>query len=188
MNLLKLLFVTSFALYGTAYGYFIESSGSYLDVGNQDTLLATGDKQGSPTSEAAWVTTQIGSTATFSDKTEDIASSDIFSVYDFDSISGDYILSSDLFALSLVTAPEYFLVKNKTLISLYDNNTDSDWAVLSFSELKDNELVNSRSDLGQLTLSHVTEFNGTVVSEPATYALLLLGVAGLVGARRKHKA
>jgi hypothetical protein len=143
------------------------------NVGSLDSFSQEDEKQGSWQSEENWVNNFLGAgSVTYTDKTPNVT------YFNTDAIG--------VYAFSLVSAPEYFLLKNATRIALFLNNADSDWGVFDAASLSGT--MNIPGD--GFTISHVTEFNGdpTKVPEPGILGLLGIGLIGIVLGRRRMTA
>lgn len=166
-------------------GFWALSSQAYVidggafdgaDVGGLDVFeaqvspLANSD----PATEEAWAEGILGTDLVFSDKTEPV----------------DYFATdtAGVFAFMLQTDPGYFIVKNARWWALFENVANTAWGVIDIGAL--NAGFNLGGNCGEndceWQISHVTEFNGSVtVPEPSGAILFLLGLAGLLVARRK---
>ncbi|MDN3648192.1 PEP-CTERM sorting domain-containing protein [Reinekea marina] len=162
---------------GSAHAYLI-SDGS--EVGQLDTFLGSGlTKNSNPETEIAEFDSLGLSLEYQGNKTESV---ELHAVV-------DDALGEDFWAFSLSSGPGYYIIKNangkKTgkNVLLFENNSSYDWAVVRWSDLEEIQVGDD------LVVSHVTEFNSIIeVPEPATFGMLALGVAGLLGARRKRTA
>lgn len=173
LALITLLFA-GFSVPGHAYTI----GGGAIDVGLEDTLIATAKLTGSGTeAERLWVEGIIGGTVTYSGKEENLS----YSLVDQ--------LGTTIGAFELQSSADYFIVKDgkvkqsdpegKTQHALFQNNASLEWGVVDFYAIF-GEKWN-----GDLVISHVSEFNGTTVSEPGTIAILAMALTGLVIARRR---
>ena len=165
---------------GYANSATINTAGQYFgtDVGILDTLLNVDTlANAGQNTETTWVSNILGTTATFSIKTQNVP------VYGTD--------VSNLFAVDLVNNPGYYILKNSTYWALYRNVNSLSWAVFDASALPSGMNVGA----GHLTISHVTEYNanggsggptGGQVPEPGVISLLGLGLLG-IGASRVRK-
>ena len=151
-------------------------------VGSIDTLLTSAalGNSGEET-ETSWVSSVLGFSVTFEDKT------DCDDGCGWQSVTGTP--ATDLYAFDLTGSPSYFLIKTGNGSStgnthfLFQNIGSLDYAVFSLSQLG----FGSRITISKV--SHVTEFGSTPVPEPSTVALLGLGVLGLaLGRKRKAQA
>lgn len=146
-------------------------NGSY--VGIVDVFLAEDAKKGSTADELAWVNNIIAPQSTSYDgiKTPDV------SYFQTD--------QTNVFAFQLLSEPGYYIVKNATRVALFENVNSYGWGVFDLSQFSS---AMNLSSTDELVISHVTEFGEiTQVSEPATLALLGLGLIGLSFSRRQNK-
>lgn len=165
---------------GYANSATITTAGAYFgtNVGVLDTLLSIDSlANAGQNTETNWVSSILGTTATFSVKTQNVP------VYGTD--------VANLFAVDLVNTPGYYILKNATYWALYQNVNSLSWAVFDASALPSGMNVGA----GHLTISHVSEFNangggsgptGGQVPEPSVISLLGLGLLGM-GASRLRK-
>lgn len=155
------------------------------DVGSVDNIIgATNDLDGAnplcgpgsdPASEMCWASDQPGvPSLSYSTKNSGVAVI--------------YNVGRTLAAFKLESNPAYFLVKNAQAWVLLENNSRTNWGVL---DLTDSALSGLKLNLGkadQLTISHVTEFNGSKsVPEPAGLAFAMAGILGLSLLRRRNR-
>ena len=176
-RLLQFGFILAGSIAMPSWAVMINDGGVYdgTDVGSIDTFIAEGEKQGNPTNEETWVNNVLsvynGDSTTFTVKTEPV-----------DYFSTD---TNGVYAFGLVSAPDYFLMKNATRIALFENLADIDWGVFDSSKLSPG--MNLPSD--GFTISHVSEFGGSQdVPEPGVLGLLSMGLIGIVVGRRRMAA
>jgi len=144
-----------------------------------DRLIASANlNNGGDTYVANWVSDQLGTSVVFGDKTECDAGCG------WQSVTGT--AATDLYAFDLTTSANWFLVKTGNGSStgdryfLFENIGSLDYGVFSLSQL------GFSSNVTITKVSHVSEYGSTPVPEPATVALLGLGVLGLaLGRKRK---
>ena len=144
------------------------------NVGVVDSFIAEDDKVGNPQSEEDWVNSILGTgTVTYTVKNDPVT----------------YFMTdtTDVFAFELESAPEYFLVKNAQRIALFQNLADIDWGVFDTGDLSAAMNLPDFTGEDAFTISHVTEFNGSV-PEPGVLGLLGLGMVGIVLGRRRMAA
>jgi hypothetical protein len=152
-----------------------------INVGFEDMLVTTAYLSGGsdPESERQWVEGLLGGTITYLEKQDPLS----------------YILvdqAGKIGAFELLKNADYFVIKDgkvkntdpnkKTQHALFKNNDSFNWGVVDFYAIYGDKW-------DDLTISHVTEFNGKVtVSEPGSIALFLIALTGLGLARRYKKA
>jgi hypothetical protein len=152
------------------------------DVGIYDTLRGSTDITSGDATEKAWIESVLLTTVTYSKLDETISAGTNWLAVD-DGVSGDYA-----FDFGAVTTPNYFLVKvgggAGTDFShfLFENNTADRYAFLNLS------VFGAGVSLGNVeVISHMATADGVNVPEPATLALLGLGLAGLGLSRRRRE-
>jgi len=151
------------------------------DVGNIDHLLySTTLPNSAEQTEVDWVNSKLGTSYTTGDYfQEGVGASDWTGI---DGYTG-------VFACALTTPTDYFLVKiGNNSGSAFDtflfNNLDSlSWAVIDLGEMGFND--RNISNIGKV--SHLGEFAGSQVPEPATMFLFGTGLAGLAGSLLRRK-
>lgn len=165
---LALAAIFAFGASGNAFAYVITGG---TDVGGLDTYVGstTGMSSGQST-ETNWASGLAGTTLTFAGKTDPA---------EFFIAEG----TNSIVAFQLFTSPGYFLVKDSRKHVLFKNEANLNWGVFDLLSYF------GANKLSELSLSHLTEFNGNTVkvSEPGTLGLLGLGILGFVIARGKLK-
>jgi len=186
MNMSKYLISGAALLFSHgAFGYFVEGvNETWVDVGVLDTYVAdTYLKNSSEASETNWVASELGTDVSLEAKNENVLISNVFE----QTGQSSYTKSNSIFAFELSTDPGYYLIKNAKKpvnTALFFNEDNVGWGVLDYNFLT--SLGIHFANFNELTISHVTEFKTSMVSEPTSYALLSLGLIGLFGARRRQ--
>lgn len=147
-------------------------------VVSMDNLIASANLGNSGDDTVAnWVSTQLGTTVEFGEKTE------CDSGCGWQSVTGTG--ANDVYAFELTSSTGWFLIKTGNGSStgdrhfLFENVGSLDFAVFSLSQLGFSDRVTITK------VSHVSEFGSTPVPEPATVALLGLGILGLALGRKR---
>lgn len=169
MKIKYLLLSAAIALGGSGGAAAFTISGG-TDVGGVDTFLAeaTGLVSGDPF-VTEWVSGLVGTSVGISHKSDPAS----FLITEED---------SNVVAFQLFTAPTYFVVKDAEKHVLFQNEPNIDWGVFNLLDYF------GENKLGELQLSHLVEFDGTVpVPEPGTLALLGLGLVGFFVLRKKKQ-
>jgi hypothetical protein len=175
----KALVVASLASVSSlAQAIDIQIGSSTIDVGQADTLVSLTSSLGScpggssPSAETCWANSVLDPDATYFAKSEKVT------YYQTD--------TANLYAFALVGDPGYYIIKNATYWALFQNLASTDWGVFSTALLPGGMNLGGT---GELTISHVTSFNGTTsVPEPATLGMYLLGLLGVGFAARRRQA
>lgn len=163
---------------GLAQAIDIEIGSSTVDVGQADTLVSVSSSLGGCTpgsstkAETCWANSVLDPNATFFAKEETVT------YYQTD--------TANLYAFALVGDPGYYIIKNAGYWALFQNLASTDWGVFSTLGLPGGMNLGGT---GELTISHVTSFNGTTsVPEPATLGMYILGLLGVGFAARRRQA
>lgn len=152
------------------------------DVGNLDNLLFqesldyAKDHYGTNVQDEAvllWVRDKLGDPSiAFDNKNEDMSG--------WEAIVG----MTGVWAIGLDENPEYFVLKTGATPSGDDLFLYNNLASLAYAVVNLQALGVSIENIDKI--SHVNEYNGTEVPEPATLILLGLGFLGIAGIRRKN--
>lgn len=140
-----------------------------VDVGDEDVLInSTKLPNSGLATEQAWITSVLGSSWLISDSDLGIGPSDALATN-----------GTNVYAMSLPTAPTYFYVKTGNVDSgfdhfLYENKDNLAYGVVNIGAWGSNANVGKISHVGS-------------VPEPTTLLLLGFGLVGLAGIGRKMK-
>lgn len=168
----KKIIAAGFALFVSS----LVSAVPILDAGNVDNLLGQASlKNSGKATEEAWIESILGSDISYSKLDQGGSYWEAVN----GGAAGDY-------AFKLPSTPTHILIKvgkagTDNSHYLFENNSALDWAFINLSVLGDDVKLDN---IG--VISHIGFVGGgTNVTEPASLALLALGLAGLSYTRRK---
>jgi hypothetical protein len=125
-----------------------------------------------PITEECWAENVLGIDITYSDKQEPVGV-----MY-----NSDYTLA----AFELETGPGFYIVKNANIWILMENELSIDYGVLDLTHSALDGLTLNLGKVDQLTISHVTEFDGPrAIPDPSMLVIFGTGMLGLGFALRR---